>query len=249
MIRKSVINYNEDAKCYLCGKYNINSKIYINFPTIREIMFDIGENKYWTLVFGIIATSSDLIAELDSKGLDWEKVDDFDIFCINFLLSDSKLMNIIFPTLDTSLFDLKENENGEVVLYDKTNDITIDKNIYTYIVDYMRYVHGIDKNVIKAGNQYTHNDLIEDAHKQLERNKIKLKNQKSQMKARISYVLNYSGYKIDDILDMRINYFFDCVKRISAIETAKTMPFLMYYGMVDGKKREIKNSLDAMRCF
>ena len=44
-------------------------------------------------------------------------------------------------------------------------------------------------------------------------------------------------------------FFFDLIKRVSAIETAKEMPFMAYAGMVDLKKKEVKKSLDPMRSF
>lgn len=249
MTRKyATINYDEDAKCYLCGKYYINDKIYINFPTVREVMFDIGEKKYWSIIYSLVATSSDLIAQLDDKGLDWEKVPDFDIFIMNFILLGEEYLSIVLPTIKPSKFILKENpDNQEIILYDEEDGITIDRNIYECIADYIRFAHGIEKNVVRAANAYTHRDLIEDAHEQIRLNKLKSKSHKSQMKAYISYVINSLGYKIDDVLDMKINYFFDCVKRLNAIETAKTMPFMMYYGMIDGSKRENKNSLDPTR--
>lgn len=246
----ATVNYDEDAKCYLSGKYYINDKIYIQFPTVRQVMFDIGEKKYWNLIFALVATSSDLIAQLDDKGLDWEKVPDFDIFIMNFIMLGEDAIKVMLPTITTSNFTIEENpQNQELILIDKTNDIVIDRNIYECIVDYIRYAHGIEKNVVRAANAYTHRDLIEDAHEQIKLMQRKSKSQKSQMKAYISYVINSLGYKVDDVLDMNINFFFDCVKRINAIETAKTMPFMIYYGMVDMSKRESKNSLDPTRSF
>lgn len=246
----ATINYDEDAKCYLSGKYRINDKIYVNFPTVREVMFDIGEKNYWLIIFSLVATSSDLIAQLDDRGLDWEKVPDFDIFIMNFLLMSEDKLNVMLPNIKSSNFVLKENpDNEEVILYDEKNDITIDRNIYECIVDYIRYAHGLEKNVIRAANAYTHRDLIEDAHEQIKFSQRKPKSHKSQMKAYVSYVINALGYKIDDVLDMKINFFFDCIKRINAIDTAKTMPFMMYYGMVDMSKKESKKNLDPMRSF
>lgn len=245
----ATVNYDEDAKCYVSGKYRINDKIHIEFPTVREIMFDIGEKKYWTAIYSIVSTPSDLIAQLDDRGLDWEKVADFDIFIMNFILNGDGI-KVLLPMIDTTKFVLTENpDSKEIILYDETNDITIDRNIYECIADYIRYAHGLKKNVIRAANAYTHRDLIEDAHDQIEIDKRKSKSHKSQMKAYISYIIGSLGYKVDDVLDMRINFFFDCVKRVNAIDTAQQMPFMIYYGMVDTSKREIKNSLDPMRSF
>ena len=228
----ALINYDEDAKCYLSGNYKINDKIYVHFPTVREVLFDIGEKDYWTTVFAFVSTSSDLIAELDDKGLDWEEVSDFDLFIMNFLLMSENMIHIFLPTLEVSNFKLIENpDNSEINLYDPINDITIDKNIFQYIADYIRFVHGLKKNVIKAGNAYTHQDLIDDAHDQKRWAQMRKDNNKSQMKSYLSYLIASLGYTKDDMLDMQINFFFDIIKRTVAIETAKEMPFMIYAGI------------------
>lgn len=246
----ALINYDEDAKCYLSGDYKINDKIYVHFPTVREVLFDIGEKDYWTTVFAFVSTSSDLIAELDDKGLDWEEVSDFDLFIMNFLLMSENMIHIFLPTLCIKNFKLIENpDNHEINLYDPIEKITIDRNIFQYISDYIRFVHGLKKNVIKAGNAYTHQDLIDDAHDRKRWAELKPKEQKSQMKAYLSYLVASLGYTVDDVMDMRINFFFDLIKRVSAIETAKEIPFMAYTGMVDLKKKEVKKSLDPMRSF
>lgn len=234
----------------MSGNYKINDKIYVNFPTVREVLFEIGEKDYWTTVFAFVSTSSDLIAELDDKGLDWEQVSDFDLFIMNFLLMNEKLIHIFLPTLEVSNFKLIENpDNQEINLYDPVNNITIDKNIFQMISDYIRFVHGFKKNVVKAGNAYTHRDLIDDAHDQKRWAQMRPKNNKSQLKAYLSYLIASLGYTKDDVLDMQINFFFDIIKRTVAIETAKEMPFMLYTGMVESKKKETKKLLDPMRSF
>lgn len=245
-----LIDENEDAKCYITGEYHINDKVYIKFPTVREIMCDIGELNYWRILFTLTATTSDMIAQLDDMGLDWEKTDDFDVFAVNFSLMPKQDIGVLFPELVCCDFDLMINQDNDMtVLRDEKNDINIDKNIYDHIVDYLRHVHGLKKNVIRAANAYTHRDIIEDAHREIEyaSKRKKKKNNGSQFKNYISYLMTSMCLKQSDVLDMNVCLFFDCVKRCNAVEQAKTMPFLMYYGMVDASNKEAKNSLDPMR--
>ena len=109
---KNKINFsdknNDDELCKMIDlDYMIlTDKIYINFPTVREVMFDIGEKKYWSIIYSLVATSSDLIDQLDDKGLDWEKVPDFDIFIMNFLLMNEDLLNVMLPTIKSSNFSI-----------------------------------------------------------------------------------------------------------------------------------------------
>ena len=230
---------------YFFGTYNLTNKITITFPTIREILL-YGEQKFFSLISALTSTASDLIAELDDKGIDWEEADDFIIFVSRFMFLDG--LNILV-NLNPSEFEIKykDEKQEDIVLYNKKNDITIDKNVYNYLADYIRKAFGLEKNVIKAGNEYTKKALIEVAKK--ERKKA-LRNQgryTSQLKAKCSYVANCYHCSINDILDMRIDYLFDCVKRLNAINEAQIMPFLIYYGMVDGKKTNVYQALNPMR--
>ena len=63
----------------------------------------------------------------------------------------------------------------------------------------------------------------------------------------ISYLSNVYKCLPDMILDMRVNYFFDAIKRTNAINEAATLPFMMYYGMVDGSNKQNQKRLDPMR--
>lgn len=246
----ALIDVDEDAKCYLSGEYKINKKISMHFPTIREIMLGIGEQKYWQIVCILCATTSDMIAQLDERGLDWETTDDFDVFAINFISMTKQDLSVLFPTLADCNFELEINQdNDNLILIDKEKDIVIDKNIYEHMASYIRYVHGIKKNIVRAANAYTHRDLIEDAYRELEyaKKRKKKKQESSQMKNYISYLIAEMHFSKDQVLDMNVNFFFDCVKRGNAVEQAKTMPFLIYYGMVDASNKETKKSLDPMR--
>lgn len=244
----ATVDWDKDAQAFCSGKYPINDKIYIQFPTIRQVMFDYGEKRYWSVMYSLIATSSDLIAQLDTMGLDWEKVSDFEVFLRNFIFLPEEDIHIFLPTVSPKDFILCENsDTQELMLYNEKDNITIDKFIHENIADYIRYAHGIKKNVIRAGNEFTHRDIIEDAHDEIKRQQRRQKKQKSQMKTYISFLANTYKCLPDQILDMKVNYFFDAIKRINAINEATTMPFLMYYGMVDGSKRENQKRLDPMR--
>lgn len=249
MIRQyATIDWDEDVKCFCTGRYNINDKIYIEFPTVRQVMFDIGEKQYWSVLFSLIATSSDIIAQLDEVGLDWEKVSDFEVFIRHFVFMPQEQIHIFLPTVNRDNYSIEENpESEELILHDNIDDIVLDKLIVEKIADYLRYAHGLKKNVIKAGNTYTHRDLIDDAKEELKKQKRRPKQQKSQLKAYISYLANVYRCSPETIMEMRINYFFDAIKRSNAINEATTMPFMMYYGMVDGTNKQNQKRLDPMR--
>lgn len=59
--------------------FKINDKITIHMPSVGDII-DYGEQKYFQLVYLFCSTSSDYKAQLDSVGVDWQKVSDFEMF-------------------------------------------------------------------------------------------------------------------------------------------------------------------------
>lgn len=59
--------------------FKINDKITIHMPSVGDII-DYGEQKYFQLVYLFCSTSSDYKAQLDSVGIDWQKISDFEMF-------------------------------------------------------------------------------------------------------------------------------------------------------------------------
>jgi hypothetical protein len=64
------------------------------------------------------------------------------------------------------LADFEEYQSDkcpETILYDKEHDITIDRFVYTKIVDAVRQIHGFKRNNQIPANERTKMDLIDDA--------------------------------------------------------------------------------------
>ena len=59
--------------------FPINDKIMVRMPTVGEII-RFGEKKYFSLVYLFCSTSSDYKVQLDSIGVDWQDLSDFDMF-------------------------------------------------------------------------------------------------------------------------------------------------------------------------
>ena len=92
--------------------FKINDKITIHMPSVGDII-DYGEQKYFQLVYLFCSTSSDYKAQLDSVGVDWQKVSDFEMFRQLFIGNKNQDMSILLGDMDTSGFMMaKDNISG-----------------------------------------------------------------------------------------------------------------------------------------
>ena len=66
----------------------------------------------------------DLMVQLDDIGIDFTSIDEYDLFLLMFTGLKNQDTKLIFGDLDLSKFELATNqENGNIVLVDKKNDI------------------------------------------------------------------------------------------------------------------------------
>lgn len=102
--------------------FKINDKITIHMPSVGDII-DYGEQKYFQLVYLFCSTSSDYKAQLDSVGIDWQKISDFEMFRQLFIGNKDQDMSILLGDMDTSGFMMaKDNISGEIVLHNRLTD-------------------------------------------------------------------------------------------------------------------------------
>lgn len=125
-----------------------------------------------------------------------------------------------------------------------TDKIIIDSFTYQVIVDYIRKMHGLKRSNQIPANEHTKQILIEDAKEEYERNKNK--EYKSTLLNLISTMVNSSGFKYnnDTVWNMKINVFFDSVKRIQKINTANLLLQSGYSGYGISFKDIDKKQLD-----
>lgn len=131
---------------------------------------------------------------------------------------------------------------GQVILYDKEHDITIDKVVYSQIVDVVRKMHGLKRNNETPANEATKMDLIEDARDDAMASANKP--YKSILKPLISALTVSCGMCGDDrIWNMGVAMLFDNIKRATKIQDANLLLQGAYSGFADLKGVD-KNRLD-----
>ena len=125
-----------------------------------------------------------------------------------------------------------------------TEQVCFDEYTYNMIMDYLRSVHGIEKDERIPANESTKMILIEDAKDEIEKNKNK--EYHSQLKNLVSSMVNSEGFKYNhsQVWDMKINAFMDSVKRISKIKNASMLLQSGYSGFGIDLKGIDKKQLD-----
>lgn len=234
----------DQLQLYFGDPYVINDNITIFQPTIGEIM-KYGEKKYYSMVHTLTAIPSDMKSQLDDMGLDYEQVEDFQLFMMLVPTLSQESTSILFGDIDFSkLRPFRNPQNDLIVLADRETGLVIDMLLYEQIVNYLRKVHGLKKKVEHAANKRTKMILIEEDRRNIELNKNKP--YKSFLTPMVSAVKVRMGYTKDYVRNMGIVEFMDDVQRLQIINNADALLHGMYSGMIDTKKIN-KNEINWMR--
>lgn len=234
----------DQLQLYFGDPYVINEYITIKQPSIGQIM-EYGEKKYYSMVHTITAIPSDMKYQLHTMGLDYEKLEDFELFTMLAPTLSQEATSILFGDVDFSKLKLFRNpQNDLVVLADRETGLVIDVLIYERIVNYLRSVHGLKKKVEKAKNAMTKRVLIEEDRRNIEMNKNKP--YKSFLTPLVSAVKVRMGYTKEYVKNMGIYEFTDDIARLQIINNADALLRGMYSGMIDTKKID-KKELNWMK--
>ena len=151
-------------------------------------------------------------------------------------------LSLVLKDIDLADFEKFEDENSQKILYNQKDDITIDRSVYARIVDAVRQIHGFKRNNQIPANERTKMDLIEDARD--EAMAASRQPYKSSLKPLVSALSAKCGQCGDDrIWNMKINMFFDSIKRLSKIQDAELLLQGAYSGFASLKGID-KNRLD-----
>lgn len=237
----------DELQMYFGDDYVINDKIHIHPPTVGDVI-KLGEKDYYGMISSLTAIPTDLIAQLDDMGICWMDISDFELFIMLTQTVKKETSSILFgDDIDFSFFKPCVNPQNNMLVYkDFVNDITIDINIYSKIVTYVRAMHNIVPKPKKAFNNATKEFMIEMAHDDLKY--AKKQEYKSMMRPMISAMVNSAGFKynLESIRGLNIVAFMDSVKRIQTITHANNLTLGAYMGNIDVSKIK-KEEFDWLR--
>ena len=234
---------NDLLKIYRGKEYALTDTIHISQPTIGQIS-DFSEQDYFAFISLITATPFDMIAQLDSLGIDFTEITPFQMFCLFVNQFKGEEVKMLFGDIDFSKYEIKGEGNN---MYLQSGDSIISEPVYMLMVSYIRSMHNIPApKYDSVGNEETKKKLIEFAYDDLKY--AKRKKYKSQLLNLVSYLVNNDHSKCDfkTVWDMPVYSFFDSIKRIQTINSVDWLHSGIYSGNVDVSKIN-KKELNSLR--
>lgn len=211
-------------KLLYADRYDVNDKIHICIPTVGEVLAN--EDKYYEVVYSIIATPYDLMVQLDDNGIDFTKINAFELFCLLFGHLRELDTSMVFGDLDLKKFNIAvNNQNGNYVLRDEENDITIDRAIHGQICACLRKILNIPKTEKQPGNEEGRIYMLQKARKKANRKRKKAQSE-SQIEDMIIALVNTPEFPYDyeSVKDISIYQFYASLKQIiHKVKFDKTM--------------------------
>lgn len=227
----------DEVTLWMGEPYVINDKIKVFQPNLRQVL-EFGERQYFSVIQTLCSTSSNMKSQLSDMGLDWETIEDFQMFMMLAPTMGQDKTKLVLGDIDLTKFKIFENRaNGEPVMVDQENDIIIDRLIYMRIVEYLRKVHGLTRAHDRTKNQFVHEMAIEMDREEIQSNANKT--YKSFLWPLISSVKAKQGYTKQYVLDMQIFEMIHEANRLQVITQSVALLQGSYSGMVDTKR--IKN--------
>lgn len=225
-----------DTLALLSGKsIRITDKIVYVQPTLQDVI-RFGEKEYYRILSNLTAIPSDMKSILWDLGIDWMEFEDIQLFQALSSQMSQDMTEIFFPNVDFTSFIMIKNQNDDLIMYSKSQNIIIDKLVYAKMQDCLCKSHSIKKKVEKAGNKYTKQILIDEDRQNRELNK---NNEfKSNLYGLISSMVNYPGFKYSykDVWDLSMFQFMDAVQRARLIDSTNHLLNGIYAGTIDTKK-------------
>lgn len=238
----------DKGKLYRDGYVNITDGIKLNIPSVGDI-FDMGEQKYFSLVTTICSNAFDYKWQLYEQGIDFTEVNDYDMFLafIAPTLNHDETSILFGEELDFSKMEIiDDEETGKKKLIQVTdNDIIIfDYGVYHILMQYLRLIHNLKRSYDTYKNNAVKLAEIEDSKLYYENHKND--EYKPYLFNLVSSMINHSGFPRNDetIWDMNIFAFMDSVKRIQKENNANLLLQSGYSGFGVSLKDIDKKELD-----
>lgn len=266
----------DKLKIFFGEPFKVNDYITIHQPSIGEIL-EFGEKETFSTVVAFTGNTTLYRLQLWDLGVDWNKITNFDLFCMLAPAIPKEDTSLLFGDLDFTKFKVytKEwpdgkqpseyDENGEkraawelrpeTVLYDEENDYLIDELLYIQIREYLREVFDQHPKDEFARGKYTKQSMIDE-----EKMKIKIAERKrlkgdvddyggSYLLPLISTLSMYPGfkYKTSELKELGIAEFMSDVKKMQIMENTSALLKGMYGGFLDTSKIDTRTELNWFR--
>lgn len=221
-------------KLLYAHEYPVTDKIKIIIPSVGDVLDN--EDSYYSQLSLLTSMPIDMMVQLDDMGIDFSKINEYELFLIMFPLLLSMDTHLMFGDLDLSLFERYINTKTEQpLLYDPVNDIKIDRVVHAQIAATLRKIHHLEKNRRKPANEDARKYLLERARIKAKRKTNKL--DESQLETLIIAMVNTEQYKYDfeSTKGLSIYQFNESVRQIIGKVDYEHRMHGIYSGTVDPK--------------
>lgn len=211
----------------------VTNGITILIPTVGEIIDN--EDAFYTELAMFTAMPIDYMVQLDDLGINFDEVNEYQLFRLLFDQIKKYDTGLLFKDLDFTKFEpAKHIETGASVLYDEENDLVIDRVIHTRIAEILRKIHHLEKNNKKPGNKEAREYMLKQARKKLKRKK---RNETSQLEQLIVAMVNTEQFKYgyEETRELSIYQFNECVRQITKKVEYDNRMHGIYAGTLDPK--------------
>lgn len=237
--------------------YILPNGVKIKCPLLGDIC-DYGEKEYLSMISVFTATPIDRCAQLDDMGIDYTKINDFELFILfaGMLTPDGTKLDkhksistrILFEDLDFSKFRFVYDDNELYII--NSDNIVFNKSTFEIMSAYIRKMHGIPPPLYtKVTNEFAKKQLILDAKNDadFQRKLSAFKGEHSQYQPYISALVNHPNFKYNwhTVWTLNVYAFFDSLKRISMIDNANHLYTGLYSGCIEYNK--IKKELNWLK--
>ncbi len=172
-------------------EYAINDFVRVRIPTVGEILDN--EDKYYGMVSMLTAMPIDMMVQLDDIGVDFTKINDYELFLLLFRSLKEQDTSLIFGDLDLRPFQTAVNEqNGLIILVNPETGVKIDRAIHGQIAATLRRIHHLKKDIRKPANIEAKDYLLERARTKMRRQKNRATD--SQLEELIVAMVNTEQY-------------------------------------------------------
>lgn len=194
-------------------EYKINELIQVRIPTVGEVLDH--EDDYYSAVSMLTAMPIDMMVQLDDIGIDFTKINEYELFILMFNALRERNTSLIFGALDLNAFEpLVNPQNGMLVLHNEKTGATIDRAIQGQIAAALRKIHHLKRDNRKPINNETKDYLIERARTKMRRSRNKTTD--SQLEELIVALVNTEQfhYGFEGIRELSIYQFNESVRQI-----------------------------------
>ena len=238
----------DQLKMYFGEPFEVGNGITITQPTVGEIL-EVGEQDFYGTLYVFIANPTTYRVQLWDMGIDWNKVQDYELFMMLIKSVRPEVSKVLFGDIDFSAFEpyaktqVKVNDEGEEepvsipTLYNPQTEMELSEDDYVLMAEYLSVMFDIHPKIERAKGKYVKESIIEEDKMNMALQAKKGNAEESALLSLVSACVNHPGfkYKLQEVRNIGICQFMDSVQRLQVYESSTALLKGMYSGFVSSK--------------